>query len=156
MQKRHQVYLTQWVIAVFLGALLLAGCQRGAKSKDTTTQKADPKIFTALHVFEEAFKEHRGNIQVTQRGKVLRILQDDTTGSRHQRFIIELSSGQTLLIAHNIDLAPRIPNISIGSDVSFHGEYEWNEHGGVVHWTHHDPDGHDEDGWIEYQGKIYQ
>jgi hypothetical protein len=41
-------------------------------------------------------------------GFVRLLLHDDDDGSRHQRFIIQLSNRQTLLIAHNIDVAERI------------------------------------------------
>jgi hypothetical protein len=67
----------------------------------------------------------------------------DNQGSRHQRFILKLNSSQTLLIAYNIDLAPKIKNLKVGDHVNFYGEYEWNSKGGVIHWTHHD-------------GKLYQ
>jgi Protein of unknown function (DUF3465) len=89
-------------------------------------------------------------------GVVVKVLSDDNKGSRHQKFILELSSGQTILVAHNIDLAPRISSISPGDTVAFNGEYEWNEKGGVVHWTHHDPDGRHEGGWLKSTGKTYQ
>jgi hypothetical protein len=69
---------------------------------------------------------------------------------------VRLRSGQTLLIAHNIDLAPRVPAIEIGNEVAFFGEYEWTRDGGVMHWTHHDPDGKHIGGWIKYQGVTYQ
>ncbi len=72
------------------------------------------------------------------------ILSDDLNGSRHQRFIIELKSKQTLLIAHNIDLAPRIDELAL------------NDQGGVIHWTHHDPDKIHIDGWILHNNNIYQ
>lgn len=89
-------------------------------------------------------------------GIVVVVLVDDLQGSRHQRFIIELASGQTLLIAHNIDLAPRINTLSSGDRIEFFGEYEWNEQGGVVHWTHYDPAGNHEDGWILHNNILYQ
>jgi hypothetical protein len=87
-------------------------------------------------------------------GFVLRLLPDDDDESRHQRFVIRLSNGQTLLVAHNIDLVERIP-LSLGDRVSFRGMYEWNEFGGLVHWTHHDPLGVEDGGWLKYRRKIY-
>ena len=38
----------------------------------------------------------------------------------------------------------------------FYGEYEWNSEGGVIHWTHKDPAGVHVDGWLEYEGIVYQ
>jgi len=94
--------------------------------------------------------------QVRASGTVTRVLSDDNDGSRHQRFIVEVSPGRTLLIAHNIDLAPRVPSIRVGDTVSFFGEYEWNDRGGVIHWTHHDPRGTHPGGWIEHKGRRYE
>jgi len=74
-------------------------------------------------------------------GKVYRVLPDDNQGSRHQKFILRLRNQQTILIAHNIDLAPRIAKLKVGDTVKFYGEYEWSNRGGVVHWTHNDPQG---------------
>jgi hypothetical protein len=87
---------------------------------------------------------------------VEKVLKDDRSGSRHQRFIVRLPSGQTLLIAHNIDIAPRIAGLAAGDTVSFSGIYEPNNKGGVVHWTHHDPAGRHAAGWIEHHGHRYQ
>ena len=84
------------------------------------------------------------------------MLPDDTNGSKHQKFIIKLSSGQTLLIAHNIDIAPRISSLQESDSVQFYGEYEWNEKGGVLHWTHRDPNGTHVDGWLEHKSQKYQ
>ena len=105
---------------------------------------------------ENAFKNHASNVQVEGQGKVVKILPDDNNGSRHQLFIVRLSSGQTLLIAHNIDLAPRVFSLRKGKVVSFAGEYEWNPKGGVIHWTHRDPEGRHPAGWIKYNGQIFQ
>ena len=94
--------------------------------------------------------------QMGGEGVVERILADDNDGSRHQRFILRLGSGQTLLIAHNIDIANRIETLRIGERVEFYGQYESNPQGGVIHWTHHDPAGNHVDGWLKHNGMVYQ
>ncbi|HEX6733128.1 MAG TPA: DUF3465 domain-containing protein [Pyrinomonadaceae bacterium] len=82
-----------------------------------------------------------------------RILSDDIDGSRHQRFILELPSGQTLVVAHNIDVAPRILDLRERDLVAFRGEYEWNAKGGAIHWTHDDPAGRHSGDWLEHKGR---
>ena len=89
-------------------------------------------------------------------GSVDRTLSDDNDGSRHQRFILRTSSRHTVLVAHNIDLAPRLEGLREGEVLRLRGEYQWNERGGVLHWTHHDPQGRLEGGYIERQGRRYQ
>ncbi len=111
---------------------------------------------TGDETIKKAFDNRYKNFQVGGSGKVVRILSDDNKGSRHQRFIIQLDSGQTLLLAHNIDLAPRIKALKLGDHIHFYGEYEWNSKGGVIHWTHHDPNGRHEAGWLKHEGKMYQ
>lgn len=107
-------------------------------------------------VLAEAFESRRSKLQVRGTGTVVRVLSDDNDGSRHQRFILKLNSGQTLLVAHNIDLAPRVVGLRVGDVVEFFGEYEWNERGGVIHWTHHDPQGVHVSGWLKHQGRAYK
>lgn len=103
-----------------------------------------------------AFATRASGIKVEGEGTVLRVLPDDLNGSRHQRFIVELASGQTLLIAHNIDIAPRIDGLEAGDSVRFYGEYVWNAKGGVIHWTHRDPLGKHVSGWLVHNGKTYK
>ena len=96
------------------------------------------------------------DVQVTTEATILKDLPDDNRGSRHQRFLIRIDSGDVILVAHNIDLAPYVPDIRKGQPIKVSGEFEWNDKGGVIHWTHHDPRGKHIDGWIDYQGKRYQ
>ena len=103
-----------------------------------------------------AFEQRMSNVQVDGQGVVQKVLSDDNDGSRHQRFIVALASGQTLLISHNIDLAPRVVGLRKGDVVSFSGEYEWNAKGGVIHWTHRDPGRRHPAGWIKHRGELYQ
>lgn len=103
-----------------------------------------------------AFEQRIRGVQVEGRGVVRRVLSDDNDGSRHQRFVVALPSGQTLLVAHNIDLAPRVVGLREGDAVSFSGEYKWNPEGGVIHWTHLDPRNHHPAGWVKHNGEVYQ
>jgi hypothetical protein len=105
---------------------------------------------------QTAYSNGQSDLQVQGEGIVTRILSDDLKGSRHQKFILKLSSGQTLLISHNIDLAPRLSGLRKGDTVEFYGEYEWNSKGGLIHWTHHDPNNRHISGWLKHSGRTYQ
>jgi hypothetical protein len=69
-------------------------------------------------------------------------------------FVRRLLQDDDELIAHNIDVAERIP-LSLGDRIHFRGMYEWNDLGGLVHWTHHDPLGEEDGGWVRYRRKVY-
>ena len=110
------------------------------------------KIFLLLLISLELF----AGSYMCGSGTIIRLLNDDNQGSRHQKFIIKQLSGRTLLIAHNIDIAPKIYSIQKGKIIKFCGEYINNSRGGIVHWTHHDPQGKHRNGWLKYQGESYQ
>lgn len=104
----------------------------------------------------ELFEARRSGQVVEFSGRVQKLLPDDLKGSRHQRFILDVADGLTVLVSHNIDLAPRVDALRRGDDVDLRGQYEWNDRGGVVHWTHHDPDGRRPGGWIAHAGRTYR
>ena len=91
---------------------------------------------------------------IDARGRVSRLLSPADGDERHQRFVIRIAGGQTLLVAHNLDIAERIP-VGLGDRVQVRGLYEFSELGGVVHFTHHDPHGQEAGGWVEYRRKRY-
>lgn len=126
-----------------------------AESGDTKTSKT-PDLSRFDKKFAAAFKNKKNDLQLRGGGTVKKVLPDDLKGSKHQRFILKLASGQTLLVAHNIDLAPKIKRLKKGDYVEFYGEYEWTRQGGVMHWTHHDPAGRHQDGWLKHHGKTYK
>ena len=142
-----QIHIT----AVVVCALIWAGCCRTVQSSGQNGGAAsdDGQI-------GRAFKNRTSNVQVEGAGVVTRILADDLAGSRHQRFVVRLASGQTVLIAHNIDIAPRVAGLQKGDRVRFYGEYVWNEKGGMVHWTHYDREGRHVAGWLKHNGRTYQ
>ena len=127
-----------------------------AVEPSTQTSQPQNQVLDGTAKIAQAFQSRKSNIQVQSQGRVVAVLQDDNDGSRHQKFIVELPNAMTVLIAHNIDLAPRIERLQKGDTVGFNGEYEYSEKGGVIHWTHHDPQQRHEGGWLKHQGKTYQ
>lgn len=103
---------------------------------------------------DELVNNQTSDALIVLKAEVIKILADDNKGSRHQKFIVK-SDLHTILIAHNIDLAARVP-ITVGDEVIISGEYEWNDQGGVIHWTHHDPQNRRAGGWIELNGKKFK
>ncbi|MFP6584167.1 MAG: DUF3465 domain-containing protein [Candidatus Hydrogenedentota bacterium] len=163
--KRYQISLLMMFAALVFVGILEWTESRSSKSIQTSQVQplAEPvattqpiEVQASDQVLQNAFNNRRSNLQVQGKATVYRILTDDLKGSRHQRFLLRTGTGLSLLIAHNIDLAPRIPDIKVGDTVEFYGEYEYNGKGGVVHWTHHDPRGRHAVGWLHHNGKTYQ
>lgn len=147
------LWLAAAVIAVVLSQVL----------RTPEQQRGTPGNHDAALV-QSAFSAHRSGVWATLEGRVTRLLPDDATGARHQRFLLQLDNGLSLLVAHNIDLAPRVP-LRVGDTLTLHGRYEWNAKGGVLHWTHADPSadpsadpgsGRSTGGWIEHHGQRYR
>lgn len=147
MPKRKPALKTLALLVIVVG---LTAIQYFRIEQESPPQPGNETTISAL------FAEQRSNVQVSGQGKVSRLLADDLQGSRHQKFLLRLQDGQTILIAHNIDLAPRINNLQVGDAVGFSGEYEYNPRGGVVHWTHRDPKRRHADGWLRHNGRLYQ
>lgn len=151
--------VTRLLLLVLLAASLMGPAAFGcAAPVDDAASGGSPSSATATGdaAFAEGFRDRAHDVEVEGQGTVERILDDDTEGDRHQRFVVRLASGQTLLIAHNIDVAPRVEDLRVGDTVEFGGVYEWSEEGGTVHWTHHDPDGSHAPGWIRHGGRTYE
>ena len=146
--KRLPIIVGLALIA-FLGA-------RAAELSPHATTSSSVGVTQAEDALSSAYKNHVSDLQVRGAGEVVRILSDDTDGNRHQRFILKTASGQTLLVAHNIDLAGRVGGLEVGDRVEFYGEYEWNAKGGVIHWTHRDPTGRHQGGWLKHNGRTYE
>jgi len=147
-------------IVVVLAVVLLAVLAYLVAGRGAPVPVPAPTAGTSQSVNTDAqlaqlFQTQTSNVQVRGQGIVTKLLADDNNGDRHQRFILQLASGQTLLIAHNIDVAPRLNGLAVGDRVAFYGEYVYSDQGGTIHWTHHDPGGTHVAGWLEWNGKRY-
>jgi hypothetical protein len=151
--------MRRWLVALAL-VLLYAGYQHydSPALAGGGLPQSSAEVVGALDnpLLQQAFEQRRSNLLVEGNGVVTRLLADDNDGSRHQRFILQVNPQQTVLVAHNIDLAPRIESLAAGDEVVFSGQYEWNSKGGVLHWTHHDPQGRHPGGWLRHEGRTYQ
>lgn len=137
----------------------LSGTDNRADIQTPTTAEAPNNIShnqnTLFDKIRDAAVHQRSGWWLETEGVVIKKLKDDTKGHQHQKFLIKLAPDITLLVAHNIDLAPRV-TIQQGDKIKIRGRYEWNNRGGVIHWTHHDPKGHKEGGWIYANGKYFK
>ncbi len=139
-------------ILILLVALLGTACSSSTNIANWVSQ---PTV-NAKSSIDTVYEKHASHVTVEGHGDVVKIFADDNLGSRHQRFLIKIASGKTLLFTHNIDLAPRVNDLKIGDTLDFKGEYIFNPKGGVIHWTHRDPSGEHVAGWIKHNGKTYE
>jgi len=144
------------VFRISIFVMLLVYCASSPHSPRTAGYAPNLSVQNDNKKIVEAFRAGISGFMVESVGTVEKILPDDLEGSPHQRFILRLSNGHTLLLVHNIAIAPRVDTIKEGDTVYFRGQYEWNAKGGVIHWTHHDPNRHKEGGWLEYSGRRYE
>ena len=150
------MFMKKAIFTLFLVSML-QGC--GGDSVEGVQNEIPEEIQNEISADDQvlltAFQNKESNLQVNGKGTATVLLENDTSGTQHQKFIIKLASGQTLLVSHNIDLAPKINSLKIGDAIEFYGEYEWNDEGGLIHWTHIDPSGEHIDGWLFHDGLFY-
>jgi hypothetical protein len=143
-------------ILILLGLYTAWTQPKAVLSESSATQKQTTVDIDQTDQIMAAYRAKQSDIQVLSQGSVVKLLKDDDQGSRHQKFILKLNTGHTLLVAHNIDLSSRISELKVGDTVRFYGEYEWRPEGGVIHWTHRDPQKRHIDGWLEHQHIRYE
>ncbi|HEV3157720.1 MAG TPA: DUF3465 domain-containing protein [Candidatus Baltobacteraceae bacterium] len=108
----------------------------------------------------DAWRSHRSNVEVTAFGNVAHVLGTRSGPSgMHEGFLVHLQGGSggglSVKVEDNVDISGPIP-LNSGDEVSVHGEYVYNERGGIIHWTHHDPRGRHESGYIIVNGRHYE
>jgi hypothetical protein len=119
-----------------------------------TAREAGAPRDTGESALRAAASAQKRNLPIEFSATVVKLLKDDREGISHQRFLVK-AAGLSILVAHNLDLAERAP-VKVGDVVRLRGEYVWNNKGGVMHWTHHDPRGRHAAGFIEVGGQRVQ
>lgn len=145
-----------FTLIVVCFALIFTACRAPNNAQNIESTPVSSSSRLDAGAIDEAFSARRNLPLVQGNGAVVRLLKDDTNGSQHQKFLLKVSDNITILIAHNIDLAPRVANIQVGDMLEFKGEYIYTPKGGTVHWTHKDPRGHHEGGWLKHNGNVYE
>ncbi|HEV3092724.1 MAG TPA: DUF3465 domain-containing protein [Candidatus Cybelea sp.] len=104
-----------------------------------------------------AFSAARSGVEVVAGGSITRIfgVRPGRT-SPHEGFLMHLDSGCDLVVRVevNTDFTGDIP-LRAGENVAVKGEYEYYPRGGVIHWTHRDPRGRHENGYVQAGGQMY-
>jgi hypothetical protein len=108
----------------------------------------------------EAWREERSRVEVTAHGAVARILGERGGPSGpHLGLLLHLSGGEgrglTVRVEDNLDLTGPIA-LREGEAITVRGEYIYDPRGGLIHYTHRDPRGRHEAGYVEVDGRIYQ
>jgi len=94
-------------------------------------------------------------VPLTVTAPVKKMLKYDDRGLPHEKFLLLLSNGTTILVAHNTKMAPYVP-LQPGDLVTVSGEYIWNAKGGLIHWTHHSDTPNHKGGYIDFNGRRYE
>jgi hypothetical protein len=133
-----------WMRAVTLAVATAASACAAAQSPDDSAVCA-------------AYAAGRSKVEVVADGAITRVLGVQPGAiSPHQGFLLRLGSGCSLIVRveANTDFTGPMP-LAPGERVVVKGEYEYYPLGGVIHWTHRDPRGRHEGGYIEAGGRSY-
>jgi len=131
---------------------LLAGLTACASPATTGNAADNAAVYNA-------WLQKRSYVEVTAAGSVARVLGTRPGPSGvHTQFLVHLGAGGnglTVRIADNVDMTGRL-QIAPGDSVVVRGEYIYDPRGGLIHWTHRDPRGRHEAGYVAVNGRYYQ
>jgi hypothetical protein len=132
---------------VALGLVLaLAGCGAGKPE-----QPDDGRICSL-------YAQGASHVEVLAEGTVVALMGTSSGRSGdHEGFLLKLNKQCDLLlrIEVNTSITGPVP-LRPGESVEIKGEYDTDSTGGVIHWTHHDPEGRHVNGYLIAAGKTYR
>jgi hypothetical protein len=147
------------LLPFFALTFALSSCGSGAISYQDFSRIQNQEIDVQSVIAKNNFSPA---INAVFHGSVVKILPNDTSGLKHEKFMFQISdgldgkyNGKIVVVAHDISMAPFVP-IQIGSKLEIKGDFISNANPMVLHWTHKDDKHVHPDGYIILDGKIYQ
>lgn len=129
--------------------------QSTVSSQQHVSARVDSKNenYQIIHAIES--KQELDFVEV-KNARVIKLLRADNRGARHQRWIMQLSSGHTITAVYNIDLSEKIP-LEVDATMDLAGQLVFGDkkHDPILHWIHADPQKRRRDGYVIYNGKTY-
>lgn len=101
------------------------------------------------------YKSQR-SAKVSAQGHLIRRLPEQLSPYRAQLFLVRLTSGQKLIIKHDIEMGEALPDIKKGALLFFKGLYKWNRKGGFIIFTTQKNRENNLSGWLKYKEITYQ
>lgn len=171
-QRQAAISFGYKLVAVLIAAAITIAAKRGwlptsspntpsstpSPTSPTTTAPASPAFSRTVR---DLFNAKKSDAWVETTGRVEKLLPDDTDTSdnsdKHQKFLLLVPGDITVLVAHNVSTAPRVP-IRPGDSITLRGEYEYSEKGGTIHFTHKPKynSRKAQAGWIEFKSQRYE
>lgn len=140
-------YRLPFKIALAAAALVFSGCAGARNLHDAlATCASNPDTHVEVYV---------------PSATVVRVLGEKRGRSGvHEGFIVAYhpevmatATYRTLRVEDNVDITGPIP-LQRGDVVSLLGQLECDDN--VIHWTHHDPRGRHQSGYIKVNGRLYE
>ena len=148
---------TLGVITLVACCVVVSGCAH-AQTQGQLPPRQQTGAVQSIALDAEAIRAQElqlVKVPLTVTAPVKKMLRYDDRGLPHEKFLLILSNGSTILVAHNTKMAPYVP-IQEGDIVTVKGEFIWNAKGGLIHWTHHTDTPNHQGGYIEFKGKRYE
>ncbi|HIP75819.1 MAG TPA: DUF3465 domain-containing protein [Psychromonas hadalis] len=114
------------------------------------------KLLDGVDHITYLFNNQRGGEMVSSLGRIIKLLEDQTSPYLAQLILIRLNSGQKLIIKHNLKASTKIADLKVGEMIKFKGVYRWNSRGGMVVSTFENKQHPKRSGWVKFADKTYQ
>jgi len=173
-QRQAAISFGYKLLAVLVAAAITIAAKRGwiptstsnpTSSTNSPSAPTPPSSQSPAPAFSRTVRDlynaKRSDAWVETTGRVEKLLADDTDTSdnsdKHQKFLLLVPGEITVLVAHNISSAPRVP-IRPGDKITLRGEYEYTDKGGTIHFTHKPKynSRNTQSGYIEFKGQRYE